>query len=286
MAETNLMVQNKVVAFRIFLLNRFWLDEPYKGAVEESVFAPSQIWKVIDQERKKEKIIDWSIPSKEVAHGTHAQYLELVAYMNSPHIDGFGNRLLGHSISNYATTAKACKLWEDRGRSVEVDVDKLIIIAKARCAMNVQLQIKALKERLYDENVIAANAVSKIKALEAMFIDKIKPSFDYSIAVVALLDTLPIARTRKELIATFIEMDLIMDAAKLTLLGADKNPRMASFPVPPPVQLIECLLRCIPNRNELGGIRDNLEFKKKRIERAAKILNPWGSDEWEKLKNV
>ena len=76
--------------------------------------------------------------------------------------------------------------------------------------------------------------------------------------MVALLDTLPMARTKDELIATFIEMDLILDAANLTLLGPDKQPRMESFPVPPPVQLIECLLRCIPNTNDLGGIRATL----------------------------
>ena len=99
MAETNLMVQNKVVAFRIFLLNRFWLDEPYKGAVEESVFAPSQIWKVIDQERKKEKIIDWSIPSKDVAHGTLAQYQEHVAYMKAEHAFRMDRRFIGSILT-------------------------------------------------------------------------------------------------------------------------------------------------------------------------------------------
>ena len=154
------------MSFRISQLNRSWLEEPYKGATEESVLAPSQILKVIDQERKKEReIIDWSIPSKEVAHGTYAQYLEHVAHMNSPHVNDFGNRLPWHSISNYAAAAKACKLWEDRGRSVETEVDKLIIIAKTRCTINVQLQIKALEERIYDETDIAANAILKIKAL-------------------------------------------------------------------------------------------------------------------------
>ena len=140
MAELNLLAKNKVAAFRISQLKRSWIEEPYKRSEEESVFASSQIWKVVNQERKKEKIIDWSMPSREVAHGTYAQYQEHVAYMTSPHDDLMGNRLVGHSISDYATTAKACKLWEDRARSVEADVDKLITIAKGRCKENVQLQ--------------------------------------------------------------------------------------------------------------------------------------------------
>ena len=78
MAELNLLAKNKVVAFRISQLKRSWIEEPYKGSEEESVFAPSQIWKVVDQERKKEKIIDWSMPSREVALGTYAQYQNML----------------------------------------------------------------------------------------------------------------------------------------------------------------------------------------------------------------
>ena len=122
--------------------------------------------------------------------------------MTSPHFDLMGNRLFGHSISDYATTAKACKLWEDRARSVEADVDKLITIIKSCCRENVQLQIQALEERTYDDDDIAENAIMKVKALKAMFMDQIKPSHDYSTAVVALLDTIPMARTKDELIAT------------------------------------------------------------------------------------
>ena len=53
MADQNLWTKNKVAAFRISQLKRVWLDEPYKGTMENSVFAQSQIWKIIDQERKK-----------------------------------------------------------------------------------------------------------------------------------------------------------------------------------------------------------------------------------------
>ena len=85
--------------------------------------------------------------------------------------DAFGNRLDGHSISEYATTAKACKGWEDRGRSVEVDIEKILQIAKDLCKENVKLQIRALEERTYDNEDIAENAILKVKALKAMFMD-------------------------------------------------------------------------------------------------------------------
>ena len=59
---------------------------------------------------------------------------------------------------------------------------------------------------------------------------------------------------------------------------------MASFLVPPPVQLIECLLPCIPHSNDLRRIKNDLEFQKKKIEKAAKTTDPWNIEDWEKLK--
>ena len=57
---------------------------------------------------------------------------------------------------------------------------------------------------------------------------------------------------------------------------------MTAFPLLPPMQLMECLLRCIPLNNELGGIIDDLEYKKKDIERAAMLDHPYDLEDWEK----
>ena len=67
------MTQNEAANFRMLQLNRDWVNEPYKGSQELSVFASSQIWRAIDVKRKKALIQDWSIPSKEVGHGTLQQ---------------------------------------------------------------------------------------------------------------------------------------------------------------------------------------------------------------------
>ena len=283
-AERNSQAKTKLAAFRISQLQRNWTEQPYKGSEEESVFAASQIWKVIDQARKKEKIIDWSIPSKDVAHGTLAQYQKMVAYMKADQFDAFGNRKDGYSISEFAITAKACKVWEDRGRSAEVDVEKILDISKGLVQENVKSQIRALEERTYDPEDTAENAILKIKALKTMFTDQMQPSYDCSIAVVRLLNTLPCARTKEQLEAVFTEIDLIVDVAKLTLLGPDKEPKVEQFPVPPPIQLIQCLLRCIPHTNSLGGIRDKLELKKLNIDKAGKTDDPYTLNDWERLK--
>ena len=55
--------------------------------------------------------------------------------------------------------------------------------------------------------------------MKAMIIGQIILGYDCSMSVVSVLDTLPMAETKEGLNATFIELDLILDVAKLTLLG-------------------------------------------------------------------
>ena len=87
------------------------------------------------------------------------------------------------------------------------------------------------------------------------------------------------ATTKEELVTTFTTLDLIMDVARLTLLGIDKLPKQKGFPVPPPMQPIESILRCIPFGSNLGGIRDDLEFTKRHIDREAKTTFPFDEED-------
>ena len=219
------MTQNDMEDFRKLQLNRDWIKDPYKGGQETSVFASAQIWRAIDVERKKELIQDWSVPSREVGHGTLAQYLKYVAFMNSDHEDAFGMTLEGHKVSDLIQIAKFCKIWEDQGKTVESGVDKHIGIALALCDLKVRLIIQGIQERIYNDKDIADNSIQKIKAVKEMFESHIKPGYDCQRAINVLLDLLPMASTKEELVSTFTEVDLIMDVARLTLLGIDKEPK-------------------------------------------------------------
>ena len=57
-------------------MNRNWETNTYQGRMEKLMFASSQIWRLIDENRAKCVLKDWSVPSNEIGYGSYQDYLD------------------------------------------------------------------------------------------------------------------------------------------------------------------------------------------------------------------
>ena len=86
------------------------------------MFASSQVWRLIDEDRARSRLQDWSILSREIGYGTNQDYLDNKAWLALPHVDVHGDRI--HPIKDVEAIRLACKHFKEYVRQGEKDVDR------------------------------------------------------------------------------------------------------------------------------------------------------------------